>query len=341
MTQPYDALLLFSFGGPEGPDDVMPFLENVTRGRNVPRERLLEVAEHYHHFGGVSPINGQNRALKQALEDAFAARGTKLPVYWANRNWAPTLPEVLAQMKADGIQRALAFVTSAFGSYSGCRQYQENIAESRAVVEGAPVIDKLRLYHDHPGFLETQAERVRDALEALPAELREGARLVFTAHSVPVSMADGGPYVKQLREAATLVARMVGREAFDLVWQSRSGPPQVPWLEPDVGDHLEALAKAGEKAVVLVPIGFTSDHMEVVWDLDHEARDRANAAGLTMVRAGTVGIHPRFVAMILELVDERMKGSPRRALGVLGISGDDCARECCPRPAARPARPAA
>lgn len=339
MTQPYDALLLVSFGGPEGPDDVMPFLENVTRGRGVPRERLLEVAEHYHHFGGVSPINANNRALKKAIEDALAARGDTLPVYWGNRNWGPYLTDTVRQMKADGVERALAFVTSAFGSYSGCRQYQEDLAAARAAVEGAPELHKLRLYYDHPGFLESQAERVREAIATLPEPLRDGARLVFTAHSVPVSMAQGGPYVKQLAEASALVAKMVEREAHDLVWQSRSGPPQIPWLEPDVGDHLEALAEAGEKAVVVVPIGFTSDHMEVVWDLDHEARDRALSKGLAFARAGTVGTHPRFVAMILELIDERQKGAPRRALGVLGVSGDDCARECCPKPTGRPARP--
>lgn len=341
MTEPYDALLLVSFGGPEGPGDVMPFLENVTRGRNIPRERLLEVAEHYHHFGGVSPINAHNRALKKAIEDALAARGETLPVYWGNRNWGPYLTDTVRQMKADGVTRALAFVTSAFGSYSGCRQYQEDLAAARAAVEGAPELHKLRLYHDHPGFLEPQAERVREAIATLPEPLRDGARLVFTAHSVPLSMADGSPYVKQLREASALVAKMVGREAHDLVWQSRSGPPEIPWLEPDVGDHLEALAKAGDKAVVVVPIGFTSDHMEVVWDLDHEARDRALAAGLAFARAATVGTHPRFVDMILELIDERQKGGPRRALGVLGVSGDDCARDCCPKPTGRPARPVA
>jgi ferrochelatase len=339
VTARYDALLLLSFGGPEGPDDVMPFLENVTRGRGVPRERLLEVAEHYHHFGGVSPINAHNRALIPAMRAALEARGIGLPIYFGNRNWHPFVRDTLAAMKADGVERALVFVTSAFGSYSGCRQYQEDLAAARAELEGAPVLDKIRLFYDHPGFVEAQAARVDDALAGLPSELRGDARLVFTAHSVPMSMARSGPYVPQLEEAARLVASRVGREAFDLVWQSRSGPPSVPWLEPDVCDHLDALADRGEKAVVIAPIGFLSDHMEVVWDLDHEARDRAAARGLAFARAGTVGAHPRFVEAIVDLVEERTRGTPRKSLGVLGVAGDDCARECCPKPQ-RPAHAA-
>lgn len=336
VTLSYDAVLLVSFGGPEGLDDVMPFLENVTRGRNVPRERLLTVAEHYRHFGGVSPINGQNRALRTAIEDALAARGTPMRVYWGNRNWAPYVTDALAEMTRDGVTRALALATSAFGSDSGCRQYVDDLARARASVPGAPRVDKLRLFHDHPGFLEAQAERAREAIATLPPEHRESARLVFTAHSVPRALAEGAPYVPQLEEAASLVARMLDRGEHDLVWQSRSGPPQVPWLAPDVGDHLEALARSGTRAVVLVPIGFLSDHLEVVWDLDHDARSRAEKAGLVMARAGTVGTHPRFIDAILELVDERTREAPRRALGVLGLSGDDCTRRCCPRPAMAP-----
>jgi ferrochelatase len=332
VTGSYDALLFFSFGGPEGPDDVMPFLENVTRGRGVPRERLLEVAEHYHHFDGVSPINAHNRTLIVALEKALSARGVGLPIYFGNRNWHPFVRDTLVRMKADGVRRALVFVTSAFGSYSGCRQYQEDLAAARAELEGAPTLDKIRLYFDHPGFVEAQAHRVEDALASLPGDLRTGARLVFTAHSVPVSMAKTSPYVAQLEEAARLVAARVGRERFDLVYQSRSGPPSVPWLEPDVGDHLDALADQGERAVVIVPIGFLSDHMEVVWDLDHEARDRAAARGLAFVRAGTVGTHPRFVDGIVALIEERTRAAPRLSLGVLGAPGDECARDCCPRP---------
>ncbi len=334
----YDALLLLSFGGPEGPDDVMPFLENVTRGRGVPRERLLEVAEHYLHFGGVSPINTHNRALIAAIETALAARGATLPIYFGNRNWTPYLADTVAKMKADGVARALVFATSAFGSYSGCRQYQDDLAGARAAVDGAPTLDKIRTFSNHPGFLEAQTARVKDALATLPQELRDGARLVFTAHSVPISMSSTGPYVSQLEEASRLVASALGRSEHDLVWQSRSGPPSVPWLEPDVGDHLDALADRGTRAVVIVPIGFLSDHMEVVWDLDHEARDRAEARGLVFARAGTVGVHPRFVDAIVELIEERTKDAPRRSLGVLGVSPDVCASDCCPAPRRGPPR---
>lgn len=332
MVTSYEAVLLCAFGGPEGPDDVMPFLENVTRGRGVPRERLCLVAEHYQHFGGVSPINAQSRALRDALENAFAARGVPMRVYWGNRHWRPYLKDAVAQMAADGVRRAIAIAASAFGSDSGCRHYVDAIAQACASVAAAPVIDKVRHFYDHPGFLEAQAERVRETFAALPEALRDEARLVFTAHSVPTALAEGAPYVPQLREAARLVASMVGKSAYDLVWQSRSGPPHVPWLEPDVGDHLEALARSGARAALVAPIGFLSDHMEVVWDLDHEARRRAEAAGLVFARAGTVGTHPRFVDALVELVEERMRAAPVRALGVLGVSGDDCARRCCPRP---------
>lgn len=338
MTVRYDALLLLSFGGPEGPDDVMPFLENVTRGRGVPRERLLSVAEHYQHFGGVSPINAHNRALIAALERSLAARGSTLPVYFGNRNWAPYVRDTLATMKADGVGHALAFATSAFGNHSGCRQYLDDLSGARATLEGAPHVDKIRTFHNHPGFLEAQADRVRDALATLPEADRASARLVFTAHSVPASMASTGPYVAQLEEASRLVAELLERTEHDLVWQSRSGAPGVPWLEPDVGEHLEALADRGERAVVIVPIGFLSDHMEVIWDLDHEASARARARGLRLARAGTVGTHPRFVEAIVELIEERTQGAPRRALGVLGACPDVCAPECCPAPRRAPTK---
>jgi protoporphyrin/coproporphyrin ferrochelatase len=332
-----DALLLVSFGGPEGPDDVMPFLENVTRGRGVPRQRLLQVAEHYLAVGGVSPINGQNRALLAAVEADFARAGIRLPVYWGNRNWAPYLTDTVARMAADDVRRALAFVTSAYASYSACRQYLDDIATARAAVgERAPRIDKLRHYFNHPGFVEPMARNVRSALDELPTGLRDGARLVFTAHSVPVSMArsagpHGGAYVAQLREAARLVAeRVPGDHGSDLVWQSRSGPPSVPWLEPDVTEHLVALKADGVRAVVVVPVGFVSDHMEVVHDLDTEARERAESLGLAFARAATPGTAPEFVAMIRELVLERIDpAAPRRALGDLGPSHDVCPLGCC------------
>ncbi|RJL34262.1 ferrochelatase [Bailinhaonella thermotolerans] len=297
----YDALLVVSFGGPEKPDDVLPFLENVTRGRNVPRERLLEVAEHYHRFGGVSPINAQNRELIAAVGEGFG-----LPIYWGNRNWHPLLEDTLRQMAADGVRRAAAFITAAYCSWSSCRQYLDAIEAARAAVgPGAPEIVPLRHYHDHPGFVEANADRVRDALASLPEDARGEARLVFTAHSIPVSMAGKSPYEAQLRETAALVAAAVGGDRpYDLVWQSRSGPPHIPWLEPDVLDHLEALHAAGTRAVVVAPIGFVSDHMEVVYDLDEEAAALAAKLGMAFARAGTAGTHPAFVRMVRDLAAE-------------------------------------
>jgi ferrochelatase len=338
---PYDALLLLSFGGPEGPDDVLPFLENVVRGRGVPRERLLEVAEHYRHFGGVSPINEQNRALLTAIRAELAAHGPDLPVYWGNRNWHPLVEDTVGTMRDDGVRRALVFATSAYTSFSGCRQYQDDLARARkAVGPGAPELDKLRHFFNHPGFVEPNADAVRAALATLPVQLRDGARLVFTAHSIPESMeAASGPrghlYSAQLREAARLVAAAVRGEGadFDLVWQSRSGPPSVPWLEPDVNDHLTALADAGTRAVVVSPVGFVSDHVEVLWDLDEEAAETAGKLELAFARAGTVGADPRFVAMVRELVAERIDpAAPRRALGPMGPSHDRCPVGCCPAP---------
>jgi len=340
VETPYDALLLLSFGGPEGHDDVLPFLENVTRGRGIPRERLLAVAEHYHHFGGVSPINDQNRALLAALRRDFAANGVDLPLYWGNRNWGPYVEDTVAEMARDGVRRALVFATSGYTSYSGCRQYQDDLARARAVVgDRAPVLDKLRHFFNHPGFVEPNADGVRAALAALPAEHRGAARLVFTAHSIPVAMAersgpDGHLYVRQLAEASRLVAAAAAPDlAWDLVWQSRSGPPSVPWLEPDVNDHLEALAALGVPVVVVSPVGFVSDHLEVAWDLDNEAAETAAKLGLAFARAATAGTDPRFVAMVRELVLERLDPScPRRALGEFGPSHDVCPVGCCPVP---------
>jgi len=333
----YDAVLLLSFGGPEGPADVMPFLENVVRGRGVPRERLLAVAEHYHHFGGVSPINAQNRELLAAIRADFAAHGLDLPVYWGNRNWAPYVGQALAQMKADGVRRALAFATSAYASYSGCRQYLDDLAGARAEVgDGAPVVEKLRHYFDHPGIVEPHADAVRAALATLPAGRRDTTRLVFTAHSIPVTMNDaagphGGLYRRQLLATAELVASSAAPElAWDLVWQSRSGPPQVPWLAPDINAHLEAVAADGVTDVVVSPIGFVSDHLEVVWDLDSEAAETAEALGLGYVRAATPGTDPRFVAMVRELVTERLTAAaPVRELSRLGRNAACGTAGCC------------
>jgi protoporphyrin/coproporphyrin ferrochelatase len=336
-----DALLLLSFGGPEGPDDVMPFLRNVTRGRGIPDERLAEVAEHYYHFGGVSPINEQNRALIAALEDADLG----LPIYFGNRNWAPYAEEAVERMRADGVRRALVFATSATGSYSSCRQYREDMARARAAVgAGAPELIKLRHFFDHPGFVAANADGVRAALAALPADVRDGARLVFTAHSIPQAMNDDsgprhdGQYERQQRETARLVAAAVRGDGaeFDLVWQSRSGPPQVPWLEPDINDHLRALSAAGVPAVVVAPTGFVSDHLEVIWDLDNEARETAAELGLPYQRAATAGTHPAFVAAIAELVAEQVAGAPPRLLGDFGLCGIDCPDGCCPAPRRRP-----
>jgi ferrochelatase len=332
MSMKYDALLVVSFGGPEGPDEVLPFLENVLRGRNVPRERMLAVAEHYQHFGGVSPINAQNRALIAALEKEFAAAGIELPIYFGNRNWHPLLADTLRQMQADGVRRALAFFTSAFSSYSGCRQYLENIAAAQAEVgEGAPQIDKLRVFFNHPGFIEPKVERTREALLKIEPPRTPEAHLLFTAHSIPLAMAKNCQYEAQFREASRLVAEGVGHANWRLVYQSRSGPPSQPWLEPDVGDALSEIASAnGSRDVVLVPIGFISDHMEVLYDLDEEAKHKADKLGLNLVRAGTVGTHSRFVRMIRELVEERLSDSAERlALGSLGPSHDVCAADCC------------
>jgi len=344
-TMAYDAFLLVSFGGPEGPDDVLPFLRNVTRGRGVPEERLAEVAEHYRHFGGVSPINEQCRDLLAALSKAFAAEGVALPLYWGNRNWHPHLTDTLREMAGAGVRRALAFVTSAYGSYSSCRQYLDDIEAARAAVGAdAPAVDKLRHYHDHPGHIAAHVDAVTRALSTLPAERRSTTRLVYTAHSIPQSMAAGsgpgggtGRYDAQLREVAGLVTAQAAPDlGWDLVWQSRSGPPHIPWLAPDVNDHLEALAAAGTTGVVVSPIGFISDHLEVAWDLDEEAAGTAQRLGLDFARAATPGVHPAFVDTVVELVRERTdSGVPRRALGAVP-TWDSCPADCCRAPA-RPA----
>jgi protoporphyrin/coproporphyrin ferrochelatase len=334
----YDALLVVSFGGPEKMDDVVPFLQNVLRGRNVPPERLREVAAHYEHFGGKSPINDQNRALIAAVEAEIQARGPALPVYWGNRNWHPFLVDTLRRMRDDGRRNALALVTSAFSSYSGCRQYREDIARAQEEVgPGAPRVDKLRVFYNHPGFVAANADRVRAAFATLPAERRDAAPLVFTAHSIPIAYARTSDYEAQLREACRLVAAAAGRGEWTLVYQSRSGPPGQPWLEPDVLAHLDALAAGGTKDVVVSPIGFVSDHMEVLYDLDTEAADRARRLGLGFVRAGTPGVHPAFVAMVRDLVVERDSGSAERVcLGERGPMPDVCASDCCPAVAGRP-----
>jgi ferrochelatase len=333
-----EALLVLSFGGPEGHDDVLPFLENVTRGRGIPRERLEAVAEHYHHFGGVSPINEQNRALIGAVEKELAAAGVDLPVYWGNRNWAPYVEDAWRQMADDGIEHVYVFATSAYASFSGCRQYHEDIARARVSLAGGPTAEKLPHYFDAPGFVQANADALRAALQSLPEAVRGAARLVATAHSIPDAMAavagpDGHAYEAELTAAAErVVAEAAPGRGFDLVWQSRSGPPSVPWLEPDINDHLRALAAAGETAVVVFPVGFISDHLEVIWDLDNEAKTTAAELGLAFARAGTAGTHPAFVAAIRGLLEERRAGGLPRL-------GTNCPAACCF--VQRPQRPAA
>lgn len=358
---PYDALLLLSFGGPEGPDDVVPFLANVTRGRGIPEERLKEVGKHYFLFGGVSPINAQNRALLAALREDFSAHGLDLPVYWGNRNWAPYLTDTLREMVGDGHRRIAVLATSAYASYSGCRQYRENLADALAALEaeGLPVprVDKLRHYFNHPGFVEPMVEGVLASLAELPDEVRPDAHLAFTTHSIPLSAADtsgpveahgdGGAYVAEHLDVARLIVDAVRERTgvahpWRLVYQSRSGAPHIPWLEPDICDHLETLHGDGVPAVVMAPIGFVSDHMEVLYDLDTEATAKAAELGLPVRRSATVGADPRFAAAVRDLVLERAAAerglAPQRcALGALGASHDLCPVGCCPARAPKPA----
>jgi ferrochelatase len=346
----YDALLWLSFGGPEGPDEVMPFLENVTRGRGVPRERLLQVSEHYQHFGGISPINRLNRDAIAAVEKQLSAEGVELPVYFGNRNWRPMAEDTAAEMVAAGVRRALVFPTSAYGGYSACRQYDEDIERIRASVGGdALELVKIRQFFDHPLFIGAFA----DALRVAHAELGNlpGTRTVFTAHSVPISADNaagppsegGNRYSRQIAEAARLVAAEGGVGEYDIVWQSRSGPPQVPWLEPDIVDHLDVLHEQGVTSVVVCPVGFVSDHLEVIWDLDNEAAERAAELGMGFARAATPGGDARFAELVVELVREHVEDAPVRKLSEFPaagctVNGAPCAVACC-EPVKRPARP--
>lgn len=333
-NEPFDAILVLSFGGPEGPDDVLPFLENVTRGRNVPRERLEEVAEQYHLFGGVSPINDINRTLVADLQALLDSEGPELPVYWGNRNWAPYVTETVAQMANDGIRHAVAFATSAYSSYSSCRQYLEDIDRAReAVGERAPVIEKIRPYWNHPDFIAA----IVDGARPLLGRFEQPPRLVFTAHSIPIGMARGCDYEEQLREAAGLVATAMGHGTnHDLVYQSRSGPPAVPWLEPDVNDHLRTLAADGVRDVLLLPIGFVADHMEVKFDLDTQAMETAGDLGIHLERAPTAGMAAGFVEMVRDLIIEHIEGEPAKAIGKLGPRMTPCPADCCAYTPQRP-----
>lgn len=338
----YDAILVIGFGGPEKPEDVMPFLENVTRGRNIPRERLEEVAEHYHHFGGVSPINAQVRELIAGLAPELRRHGVTTPIYWGNRNWDPMLADTLREMAAAGVKKALAVVLAAYSSYSSCRQYREDVGRAReAVGPDAPAVDKVRVFYNHPEFISANADRVREALAKVPAEERASVPIVFTAHSIPESMAVNSSYEEQLRETCRLVADelKVGEDRWSLVYQSRSGRPSDPWLGPDILDALQTLRDGGAEEVVVHPIGFLSDHMEVLYDLDEEARILCERIGLNMVRSRTVGTHRGFVRMIRELICERLhcaSEDERRAVGRFGPSHDACPTDCCLPPARKP-----
>ena len=332
----YDAILVVSFGGPEGPADVLPFLENVTRGRGIPAERLAEVAKHYEQFGGRSPLNDQTRALLAALTDELERFGHgDLPLYWGNRNWHPYLADTVEEMARDGVTNALAFVTSAYSSYSGCRQYLDDIAQARQRVgSSAPRIDKIRTFHDHPGFVATQAELVNGVLAGMAADVLAQTRLAFCAHSIPVGQADGCDYQEQLLETARLVVdRLDHQLPWDLVFQSRSGPQQVPWLEPDIVDHIDSLDPQSVRGLVLVPIGFLSDHLEVLYDLDLVAIDHAAGRGIDARRAPTVGVHPQFVGAVRLLIEERLDpAQPRLCAGVNQARPDRCPVGCCPNP---------
>ena len=327
----YDALLVVSFGGPQGPADVDSFLDNVFRGLRVPPETKAHIAKRYEHVGGVSPINAHTRAFIKALQLELDAHGPALPIYWGNRNWHPLLADTVTQMAHAGVRRALAFVTSTFSSYSGCRRYREDLFEAASGVPDAPRFDKLRVPYNHPGFIEAMSDRVKEAIETLPANKRRHALVLFTAHSLPVTMAKGCAYETQLAASCKLVGDALELERWRLVYQSNNASyGREPWLGPDIRDALREAEAEGMKAVVVAPIGFACDHMEVIMDLDLDAATVAREIGLTMARAGTVGTHPKYVAMVRELIVERLTpDAPRRALGSLGPSHDRCAPDCC------------
>ncbi|QGU07441.1 Ferrochelatase [Corynebacterium occultum] len=345
-THNYDALLLLSFGGPEGEEEVVPFLENVTRGRGIPRERLKQVGEHYFHFGGVSPLNRLNREIIDNLQTELADRGHQLPVYFGNRNWHPMAEDTAAQMSRNGVRNALVFATSAWAGYSACLQYSEDIRRMREYLGEAELAEinftKLRQFYDHPLFIETMARHVRAAFDTLPEDRRADARLIFTAHSVPDAADDaaGGPgngnlYSRQVMEASRLVAEAADVDTWDQAWNSRSGNPATPWLEPDVVDHLQQIHRdEGVTAMVVCPIGFISDHMEVIWDLDSELADAAKELGVDFARVDTAGATPEFSRMVVDIIEELLRDAPPARLGTHTLSGctvngAPCAPGCC------------
>jgi len=327
----YDAVLIVSFGGPEGPADVEPFLDNVLRGLPIRPESRKHIAKRYDDFGGVSPINGQVRAFIEALRAELGTNGPALPIYWGNRNWHPMLADTLEKMQRDGVKRAIAFVTSVFSSYSGCRKYREDLYAAASALESPPIIDKLRLGFNHPRFIEAWAERVTDAFADVPPAERSRTLVLFTAHSLPESMAQHCKYEAQLDEACQLVADALEHSRWRLVYQSNNASyGREQWLGPDISDAIRSAQAEGAERVIVAPIGFVCDHMEVVMDLDVDAAAAARELGLTMVRAPTVGTHPAYIAMVRELIVERLTPTaPRRALGALGPSHDRCAPDCC------------
>jgi protoporphyrin/coproporphyrin ferrochelatase len=339
MSDSYDAILIISFGGPEGMDDVMPFLQNVAGGRQIPPERLKQVACHYEVVGGVSPINKELRAMIAALKSKLREQGPQLPVYWGNRNWHPFLRDTLAEMKQNGVRKALAFVTSAYSSYSGCRQYLEDIATALSLIgEAAPQVDKIRPFYNHPLFVETNANNLQAAVSKIPLSGRDSLQVAFSAHSIPVSMAGCCRYVAQLEEICALVAAKAGINDWQLVFQSRSGPPAVAWLEPDILDHIRRLASRSVRELLIHPIGFLHDHMEVVYDLDHEAKALGREIGINMHRVATAGCADGFIEMIRQLILERVEGRTQRPfLGELGALPDNCAADCCRSGTSQPA----
>lgn len=331
VAREYDAILFMSFGGPEKPGDVVPFLENVTRGRGIPKERLAEVGKHYYQFGGKSPINEQNLAIIEALKQELAENGLDLPIYFGNRNWTPFITDTMQQMKNDNVKRAISFFTSSFSSYSGCRQYREDIIRAQeAVGEGAPEIDKLRVFYNHPGFINPTVDSIQTALANWSENERDNVRIIFTAHSLPMGQVRNSAYEEQLKEACRIVAEKLDTENYVLVYQSRSGPPQMPWLEPDIIDYMEEIHEEGIRDIIIMPIGFVSAHMEVIFDLDTEAAQKAGELGMKMIRAQTVDTAKPFVQMIRELIVERMTANPERiALGQFEVSHDICPVDCC------------
>ena len=327
----YDAVLFMSFGGPEKNEDVIPFLENVTEGRGIPKERLAEVGEHYFHFGGKSPINDQNIALIKAIEKELEHQNINLPVYFGNRNWDPYISDTMLRCEYDGFKRAVCFVTSGYSCYSGCRQYREDIVNAQEKVgEGAPEIDKIRVFYNHPGFIESTLLSIKESLSNWDTSDQKKVKIAFTAHSIPNSQAENSDYEVQLNETCRIITEDLNHTNYDMVYQSRSGSPRIPWLEPDILDYMDQISNEGVKDLLIVPIGFISDHMEVLYDLDTEAVEKAEELGMKLERFPTVGVSKPFVEMVIDLIKERMTKNPeRKTLGERGPNHDICPVDCC------------